>query len=124
MGKGIALQFKKSFPAMFRAYEKEAKSGRIVPGKMYIFETDCADYAKFIINFPTKRHRRDNSLLEDIDAGLVDLVAQVKRLQIRSIPIPPLGSGNGGLDWNIVRPKITAAFAETPEVEVLLYEPF
>jgi O-acetyl-ADP-ribose deacetylase (regulator of RNase III) len=81
MGKGIALQFKQTFPLMFKAYEKEARAGRVVPGKMHVFETGSL-LPRVIINFPTKRHWRDKSLLEDIDAGLLDLIAQAGRLQL------------------------------------------
>jgi O-acetyl-ADP-ribose deacetylase (regulator of RNase III) len=78
---------------------------------------------KFIINFPTKRHWRQPSRMSDIEAGLVDLVEQVKRLGIRSIAVPALGCGNGGLDWDDVRPRIAAAFEEIPSVDVRLFAP-
>ncbi|MBA2664187.1 MAG: macro domain-containing protein [Bradymonadaceae bacterium] len=123
MGKGIALQFKQAFPEMFEAYRKASKAGEVVPGKMYIYATGSLLGPKFIVNFPTKRHWKGKSRLEDIDAGLVDLVRQVHELGIRSIAIPPLGSGNGGLDWSVVRPRIVEAFESLPDVRVLLYEP-
>ncbi|HYR30116.1 MAG TPA: macro domain-containing protein, partial [Thermoanaerobaculia bacterium] len=74
-------------------------------------------------NFPTKRHWRGGSRIADVEAGLADLTATVQRLGIRSIAIPPLGCGNGGLDWRDVRPRIEAAFASLPDVRVLLYPP-
>lgn len=123
MGKGIALQFKQAFPAMFDAYAKAARAGAIVPGRVHVFETGTIVGARYILNFPTKRHWRAGSRIEDIEAGLVDLVAQVRQLGIESIAIPPLGAGNGGLDWAQVRPLIEAAFATLPEVRVYLYEP-
>jgi O-acetyl-ADP-ribose deacetylase (regulator of RNase III) len=123
MGKGLALQFKQAYPAMFHAYEQAAKAGKLVPGTMFVYPTGNLVGPTYIINFPTKRHWKGGSRIEDIDAGLLDLVAQVQQLGLRSIAIPPLGAGNGGLDWALVRPRIVAAFETLPEVEVLLYEP-
>ncbi|MDV3238348.1 MAG: macro domain-containing protein [Gammaproteobacteria bacterium] len=123
MGKGIALQFKQAFPANFKAYEKACRAHEVQPGRMFIFETGSMVNPRFIINFPTKRHWRGKSRIEDIESGLKALIADVKRLGIRSIALPPLGSGLGGLDWNVVRPMIEQAFAELPEVRVFLYSP-
>lgn len=123
MGKGIALQFKRKWPANAKAYEAACRRGEVVPGKMFVFDNGGLVAPKFIINFPTKRHWRQPSQMADIDAGLIDLVLQVKRLQIRSIAIPPLGCGNGGLDWELVRPKIESAFRDLPNVEVELFAP-
>ncbi|WJQ13740.1 macro domain-containing protein [Geobacillus stearothermophilus] len=78
---------------------------------------------RVIINFPTKRHWKNKSRMEDIELGLADLIKVVKELNIKSIAIPPLGCGNGGLKWAEVRPKIEAAFKHLKEVEVHLYEP-
>ena len=124
MGKGIALQFKKAVPENFAAYSQACKAGQVVPGKIFIYKpVDALLTAPYIINFPTKRHWRNTSRMEDIESGLVDLVEQVKVLGIKSIAIPPLGCGLGGLDWSEVRPRIVQAFSHLPEVEVLLYEP-
>ena len=123
MGKGIALQFKQAFPANFKAYENACRAHEVKPGHMFIFETGSMVNPKYIINFPTKRHWRGNSRIEDIESGLKVLIEEVKRLGIRSIAVPPLGSGLGGLDWNVVRPMIEQAFAELPDVQVLLYGP-
>jgi O-acetyl-ADP-ribose deacetylase (regulator of RNase III) len=123
MGKGIALQFKRKWPANFKAYEAACKRGQVVPGKMFVFDNGGLVEPKFIINFPTKRQWRHPSRLADIDAGLVDLIAQVKHLGICSIAIPPLGCGNGGLNWDEVRPRIEAAFAALPDVDVRLFAP-
>jgi O-acetyl-ADP-ribose deacetylase (regulator of RNase III) len=123
MGKGIALQFKRRWPANAKAYEAACKHKEVQPGKMFIFDNGGLVQPKFVINFPTKRHWRQPSRMEDVEAGLVDLIKQIKRLGIQSIAIPPLGCGNGGLDWKLVRPKIEAAFREVPEVEVRLFEP-
>jgi O-acetyl-ADP-ribose deacetylase (regulator of RNase III) len=123
MGKGIALQFKRKWPANTKAYEAACERGEVATGKMFIFDNGGLTEPKFIINFPTKRHWRSPSRIDDIDAGLEDLVAQVKRLQIKSIAIPPLGCGNGGLDWVQVRPRIEAAFRDVPDVDVRLFAP-
>lgn len=123
MGKGIALQFKQAYPENFSLYAKVCKEGRMVAGEMLVFETDNLLNPKYIINFPTKRHWKSKSKLEDIETGLVDLVAQIKHFQIQSIAIPPLGAGLGGLQWAEVKPLIKQAFAELPDVRVLLFEP-
>ena len=123
MGKGIALQFKQAFPENFLVYERACRAGEVQPGRVLVFETGRMLPPRYIINFPTKRHWRNPSRLEDVDAGLAALLEEVKRLDIRSIAVPPLGCGNGGLDWREVRPKIEAAFAQVPEVRVLLYAP-
>lgn len=123
MGKGIALQFKRKWPANAKAYEIACERREVVPGKMFIFDNGGLVEPKFIINFPTKRHWRQPSRLEDIDAGLIDLVEQIKKLNITSIAIPPLGCGNGGLAWNVVQPRIIAAFKTLPNVEVYLFAP-
>src|SRR5712691_4926639 len=123
MGKGIALQFRRKWPANAKAYEAACKRNEVVPGEMFVFDNGGLVEPKVIINFPTKRHWRQPSRMSDIDAGLVDLIAQVKRLGIRSIAIPPLGCGNGGLDWNEVRPRIEASFKELPDVDVRLFAP-
>ena len=123
MGKGIALQFKQAFPANFDDYQKACKADQVKPGRMFIHQTGKMFHPKYIINFPTKRHWRGKSRLEDIRSGLVALVDDVKRLGIRSIAVPPLGCGLGGLDWMTVRRMIEDAFRKVPEVSVLLYEP-
>lgn len=123
MGKGIALQFKNKWPANFRAYDAACKAKEVRPGHMFIHDTGGLVKPNFIINFPTKDHWRGKSKIEFIRDGLADLVQQVCRLGIRSIAIPPLGCGNGGLDWEVVRPMIESAFALVPDVEVRLFEP-
>lgn len=123
MGKGIALQFKQAYPANFKAYESACHAGDVVPGRMFIFDSESLIRPRYIINFPTKRHWRGKSRLEDIRSGLQALTADVRRLGIRSIAVPPLGCGLGGLNWRDVRPLIESAFSELPEVRVFLYEP-
>jgi len=123
MGKGIALQFKQAFPANFNAYEKAAKREEIVPGKMFVFETDSFTNPRYIINFPTKRHWRNKARLEDIEAGLLDLVQVIQAKDIHSIAIPPLGCGFGGLDWDEVRPLILSALEKVPQLNAWVYPP-
>ncbi len=123
MGKGIALQFKNKWPANFAAYAAACKAGAVRPGRMFVFDAGGLVRPGYIMNFPTKDHWRSGSRVEFIRDGLVDLVAQIRRLGIRSIAVPPLGCGNGGLAWSEVRPLIEQAFEAVPEVEVRLFEP-
>ena len=123
MGKGIAAQFKRAHPDNFREYASSCKRGEVQPGRMLVHRIAALTGPRYIINFPTKRHWRANSLIEDIDAGLRALVDEVRAHGIRSIAVPPLGCGLGGLRWADVRPRIEAAFAELPAVRVLLFEP-
>lgn len=123
MGKGIALQFKQAFPNNYKAYHNACKRGEVVPGKMFVFEEQIENGSKIIINFPTKRHWRSKSRLEDIKLGLESLITAIKEHKVQSIAIPPLGCGLGGLKWEVVKPLIEDAFASIPEVEVFLYEP-
>ncbi|MEH2160663.1 MAG: macro domain-containing protein [Nostoc sp.] len=99
MGKGIALQFKQAYPENFRQYKQACRAGKVKPGQMFTVATGGLLNPKYIINFPTKRHWRNNSKIEDIQSGLVALVQQVQQLAITSIAMPALGCGNGGLNW-------------------------
>lgn len=123
MGKGIALQFKRAYPTMFKAYEDAVRTKQVRIGKVHVWETNQMTGPRFILNFPTKRHWRAASRIEDIDAGLEDLIRVVRELGIKSIAVPPLGCGNGGLDWADVEPRIIAAFDAVPYVDVALYPP-
>ena len=123
MGKGIALQFRRKWPANYKAYEEACKRNELVPCKMFVFDNGGLVEPKYIINFPTKRHWRQPSRLSDIKCGLEDLITQIKTLKIKSIAVPPLGCGNGGLDWSEVRPLIEASFKDLPEVDVKLFAP-
>jgi O-acetyl-ADP-ribose deacetylase (regulator of RNase III) len=96
MGKGIALQFKQAFPANFAAYAKACSRGEVAIGRMFVFDTGNLVNPRYIVNFSTKRHWRNKSMLSDIEAGLIALVEEVRTRQIRSIAIPPLGCGLGG----------------------------
>lgn len=123
MGRGIALQFRNAYPENYKAYVKACQREEVQPGRMFLFETGELTGPRTIINFPTKRHWRGKSRMEDIDAGLKALVEVLREKQIRSIAIPPLGSGLGGLDWAQVRPRIVAALGELDDVRVSIYEP-
>jgi len=123
MGKGLALQFKQAYPGNFRAYESACRRGEVHLGKMFTYETGQLDGPRFVINFPTKGHWRSRSKLGDIRAGLDDLCDVIRERRIGSIAIPPLGCGNGGLDWRDVRPLIVAALAGLAGVRVMVYPP-
>jgi O-acetyl-ADP-ribose deacetylase (regulator of RNase III) len=123
MGRGIALQFKNNFPDNFKAYEAACEREEVQPGKMFVFETQTLTNPKFIINFPTKRHWRGKSRMEDIDSGLKALVEEIRTRGIRSIAIPPLGSGLGGLNWADVRPRIIEALRCINDLDVIIFEP-
>ncbi len=123
MGRGIALQFKKAFPANFRAYEAACKADEVQPGRMFVFDTGAFTNPRYIINFPTKRHWKGKSRIEDIESGLIALAREVQGRGIKSIAIPPLGAGLGGLDWNEVRPRIEAAMRDIPDLAVIIYQP-
>ena len=118
MGNGIAAQFKRAYPENYQLYREQCLAGKVVPGKVYIYLCPGC-----VINFPTKRHWRDESRIEDIEVGLISLVDLVRALSITSIAIPALGCGEGGLKWNDVRPLIESAFDPLPGVNVLLFEP-
>ena len=123
MGKGVALQFKRKWPENFRDYEKACKLGEVQIGRMFIYDAGRLFTPRYIINFPTKAHWRSPSRIEYVEAGLEDLVKHVRILEIKSIAIPPLGCGNGGLDWDEVRPLIEKAFSTLPDVELRLFPP-
>ncbi|AWG33156.1 type II toxin-antitoxin system antitoxin DNA ADP-ribosyl glycohydrolase DarG [Burkholderia cenocepacia] len=123
MGRGIALQFKNAYPENFDAYARACKVDEVRPGHMFVYDTGALTNPRYIINFPTKRHWKGKSRMEDIEAGLEDLERVIRRKGIRSIAIPPLGAGLGGLDWDEVRPRIEHAMASLADVQILVYEP-
>ncbi|MFC5820665.1 type II toxin-antitoxin system antitoxin DNA ADP-ribosyl glycohydrolase DarG [Nonomuraea harbinensis] len=123
MGKGIALQFKRRYPNMFQAYAKACRHGEVQIGRMFVVPTEQLSGPRFIINFPTKKHWRSPSRLEYIDAGLTDLKHVIREHGIKSVAIPPLGVGNGGLDWKDVEPRLRDAFSDMPDVTVHIYAP-
>ena len=123
MGRGIGLQFKKAFPENYKSYAAACEQNEVQPGRMLVTETGQMTNPRYIINFPTKRHWRGKSRMEDIDAGLVALAEIIRSRNIRSIAIPPLGSGLGGLNWSEVRPRIEAALREFSDLKVVIFEP-
>lgn len=123
MGKGIALQFKNKWPKNFEAYEAACQAKEVRIGKMFVYDSGGLVKPNFIINFPTKVHWRSKSRIEYIRSGLTDLISTIKKLGVRSIAIPPLGCGNGGLNWNDVRHLIESEFKAIPDVEVHLFPP-
>ncbi len=123
MGRGIALQFKRSWPENFKAYAAACRRHEVQPGRMFVFETGQLTPPRYIINFPTKRHWRGKSRIEDIEAGLAALVAEVRKRGIRSIAVPPLGAGLGGLEWAEVRARIERTMRDLPEVRVVVFAP-
>jgi O-acetyl-ADP-ribose deacetylase (regulator of RNase III) len=122
MGRGIALQFKNAFPANFKAYAAACDRGEVQPGRMFVHDTGRLA-PRWIINFPTKRHWRGKSRIEDIEAGMAALKREIRDRGIKSIAIPPLGSGLGGLDWRTVRPIIENTLRELPDVRATVFEP-
>lgn len=123
MGRGIALQFKNAYPANFLQYKNACNRGDVVPGKMLIHQTGTLTNPKYIINFPTKRHWKGKSRIEDIESGLDALVKDLKELNITSIAVPPLGSGLGGLPWARVRELILQKLGSIGGLQTTVYEP-
>ena len=123
MGKGIALMFKEAFPVNFLAYEQACKAKEVRIGRMFVTENRTFEGPRWIINFPTKKHWRQPSKLEWIVEGLKSLRHVIQENDIRSIALPPLGSGNGGLDWSEVRPEIERVLGDLGDVEINIYEP-
>jgi len=123
MGGGIALQFKRLYPENFKAYAVACRREEVVPGRMFVFERGSFINPRSIINFPTKRHWRERSRLRDIESGLQALVGEIRAREIRSVAMPALGCGLGGLRWENVRALVEDAFAEVDGVRVLVFEP-
>ena len=123
MGRGIALQFKRAFPDNFKAYAARCKRDQIQPGRVFVFETGTIVPPRYIINFPTKRHWRGKSRLNDIEIGLESLAREIRARGIRSIAIPPLGSGLGGLYWPTVRARMEAVLGTLDNVDIVIFEP-
>jgi O-acetyl-ADP-ribose deacetylase (regulator of RNase III) len=123
MGKGIALQFKRAFPDNFEAYNKACQQGTLQIGHMFVCETGLMTNPRYVINFPTKTHWRAKSRLEDIEVGLTDLKRVIIERHIQSIALPPLGCGNGGLNWTDVEPIIVESLSDLADVDIELYAP-
>jgi len=123
MGRGIALQFRNAFPDNYRAYKTACDRKEMKPGKVLVFDLNRFENPRLVINFPTKRHWKGKSRIEDIQAGLSDLVRVLCEYNVKSVAIPPLGCGLGGLNWLEVRPVVEQALASLPDVRAFLYEP-
>jgi O-acetyl-ADP-ribose deacetylase (regulator of RNase III) len=119
MGKGIALEFKKRFPEMFRDYEKRCHAGTVKLGRPYLYK-DLVD--QWVLNFPTKDHWRSVSKLDDIVEGLKYLQAHYRQWGITSLAVPPLGCGHGQLEWRVVGPTLYRHLSEL-DIPVELYAP-
>src|SRR5205823_1771855 len=107
----------------YSAYEAACKRGEVQLGKMFVYHRNTFTNPRIIVNFPTKQHWRGKSNITDIESGLRELIEVVKTEKIHSIAVPPLGCGNGGLDWAQVRPRIEKAFSQVPDVAVQLFYP-
>ena len=123
MGKGIALMFKERFPENFRLYEKACREGHVEVGRVLATKSSDMYGPRWIINFPTKKHWRNPSKLEWIRAGLQDLRAFIQENGVASVALPPLGVGNGGLAWPMVRQVIEEELSSLTGVDIVVYEP-
>ncbi len=123
MGKGIALQVKHAYPDVFKAYEAACKRGEVEIGRVQVVDRGGLFKPRFIFNFPTKRHWKEPSKLEYIRSGLKSLIAEIRERGIKSVAVPPLGCGHGGLNWTDVFPLIREAFSSLPTVEAHVFEP-
>ena len=123
MSKGIALQFKRQYPDMFEDYQRACKESQVQPGRMHVYERPDLFNPRYIINFPTKRHWRTLSSIEDIKTGLTALSEEIRQRHIKSIALPALACGNGDLDWREVLPAIRSAPADLTDVRLLVYPP-
>ena len=122
MGKGIALQFKKQFPNNYKLYKKACEDGTIGVGKLFVTKEQTVFGLKIIINFPTKTDWRKPSEYSYIEEGLDDLIRIVGDYHIDSLAIPPLGAGNGGLNWEIVKTMIESKLGPL-RIDIMVYEP-
>lgn len=122
MGKGIALQFKEAYPDNYKMYRRACKDNKVRVGKMFVTIENNFSGKKIIINFPTKKTWRKPSEYVYIEEGLQSLKEEIKQRNIKSIAIPPLGSHNGGLDWNKVKGMILNSLKDL-DCDIYLYEP-
>ncbi|KKN49873.1 hypothetical protein LCGC14_0638380 [marine sediment metagenome] len=116
MGKGLAKEFKKRYPEMFKDYRKKCENNKLKIGKVDLFKT--LDH--LIVNFPTKIHWKNNSRLEWIEAGLQYFVNNYKKWKIKSVAFPQLGTNHGKLDWNSVKP-LMISYLEPLSIKVQIY---
>jgi O-acetyl-ADP-ribose deacetylase (regulator of RNase III) len=122
MGKGIAFQFREIFPENYKLYRKAVQAKEIKIGKVFVTQIQTLHGERYIINFPTKTNWKYPSKLEYISQGLDDLKRVIQQLSIKSIALPPLGCGNGGLDWNIVKHEIENRLSDL-NIEIIIYQP-
>tara|TARA_R110002020_G_scaffold5179_6_gene21940 strand:+ start:1847 stop:2878 length:1032 start_codon:yes stop_codon:yes gene_type:complete len=125
MGKGVALEFKRRWPENFKAYKRLCDNRQLRPGRVYVHQDGdlLTSNRRFLINFPTKDHWRAKSKMEFIDTGLDDLIGQILKLQIKSVVMPPLGCGNGGLDWREVKALMTEKLTPVKDVDFVVFVP-
>lgn len=123
MGAGVALAFRRRFPENFRAYAAACRRNEVAPGRMFVFETGAESPPRYLVNFPTKRHWRDASRMEDIVAGLQSLREEVRARAIGSVALPALGCGLGGLPWPEVRAVIAEGLRGLEGARVTVYRP-
>ena len=123
MGKGIALMFKERFQDNYKRYVEASKANKVRTGKMFVTEANEIDGPRWIVNFPTKRHWRPPSKMEWIEEGLKDLRLFLVENKVKSVAIPPLGAGNGGLEWLSVREQIEQVLGDLKDIEILIFEP-
>ena len=121
MGAGLAKQFRQRYPQNYTSYFQACRRGEMVPGHLHIYDIKDADKnPKYIINFPTKRHWKNKSRIEDIELGMSELTKQMKKLGINSIAIPALGAGLGGLKWFEVKKVIEKYVKTLPSKKFIL----
>jgi O-acetyl-ADP-ribose deacetylase (regulator of RNase III) len=122
MGKGLALVFKQRFPENYLVYKAACDRNQVATGKMFVTETGLSS-PRWIINFPTKQHFKSPSKLEWIAEGLVDLRQFLEDNKVKSVAIPALGAGLGGLDWTTVRAEVIAALGDVVATKIIVFEP-
>lgn len=123
MGKGIALMFKEAFPKNMKEYSLACKAKEVVTGKMFTTQTNDFLGPQWIVNFPTKQHWRSKSKIEWVEDGLDDLKVFIINNHVKSIAIPPLGAGHGGLNWLDVKLRIEDKLSDLDNVEILVFQP-
>jgi O-acetyl-ADP-ribose deacetylase (regulator of RNase III) len=117
MGKGLALEFKKRYPAMFEAYRTLCETGQFQVGDLWLYKAPD----KWILNFPTKRHWREKSTLAIIETGLQKFIEMYAEAGIESIAFPMLGSGLGGLDWERQVRTLMERYLQPLPIEISIY---
>ncbi len=122
MGKGIALQFKNRFPNNTKIYQKACKAKTFDVGEVLVVREGDLLNSKIIINFPTKKHWRGDSKYEYISSGLIALKEAILSNGIKSIAIPPLGCGNGGLEWERVKTLMESELSDL-NCEIQIFQP-